>query len=1351
MPRLVIAEDPANAASWETHDVDDVCEFLASRFEFFPRNARLYHGQVAQACDVTPADEAGVERLAGLPGPFYVVLYPAGAVGDRIGQAFRWVGDWAESTWTRFKHWLNEKDDKGKNKPSTSPSPNNSLSDRKNEARPLERIPDIFGTFRSVPDLIAVPYRVFETVDEHNFALEIHREVEVSFMCVGRGAYEIERVKDSETGAETGLFDVRDGATLVANIDGVSVEVYPPITGYNAGPPLVGAAGSDPQVRIGPAITEPLHQAKRCEAVGDQVLQPPNRVLGINSKKAVAFLGNGVVALRPDSGFGFLEYFLPGDTVSISDAGTVPIPADYGKYFHPVFAMRSPVDGWRIAGYEGRGPTFTQNGTDYLLPWPGECDTDYRQTGYLGSELLYDTDARALYRFRFTNLGYVNLNGDYVVEAVTNGALTLHIAGTPQAAAWAALPTRVGNVPLLRDYTTATFSANARRWVGSTGGKGFFLDAAGARWIYINLVAPAGLYKMVQTSTGTMAQNPFDVAVAVQVTPVHANGTTPRGDPEAFGGTTAADFIIRGSKTTRTQRALTIRIKPAMEGPWLVRVARLTEEPADFVGAGEVQWRDLYAMKPLTRKERAALGDVTTVYAVTHATSTATKERERRLNLLVTRKVKRRGVTSYETAEPVQARLGWAAPTTVTCGLDSDGFSTDLIGTAQGDDIFVAICRDPKIGGRALSDLDLDNIYGAVDDARMVFGTSQAVEFCATLDKDNLSFEDSISQIAETLFCNAYRLGSKIRLALERGTPHSTLLFNHRNKIPGTEKRTVAFGTPEGFDGVEFEYIDPQNDKVETVRLPVDASGNPTALNPKKAQSVGIRNRRQAYFHAARLWNKLQYQHVAVEFETTEEAALLVINDRILVADNTRPETQDGEVLAQNVFELTLSQDVTFEGGKTYTIFLQHVDGTVESMTGVVAGSGANVVVIPRTPRLPLATDEAGARRAGYQLVADDDGREREFLVTEVEPQSRLTAIVRAVNYDDRYYQADGVEEPAPIVGRFVAIAPRAFADCDGPWNAQVAMSTDNGLTWEAVHVEDAYYTGIANGNGLLVSMGFPYDSQQPAGYSCCSGDGGEYWACAASSDTDFQCSSVAHDGFGFVCVGFLKSLVNPPRQQGDAGRALTTTDGQTWNTVALPLVPGDGNLQLLGGWWAVAGGAGVFVAVNTCSNVAARSTTHGASWTSTTLPAIGNWVDVWREGSTFVALAMNTGGGTYGGLAVSSDGGVTWGPVIQLPGPTLSFKRVLYFNGLWIVLRGSSTTYYTTPDLSGTPTWTPRTLPYAQEDWHAAVGNGYLVLVGSTANGSVTTCRTTDGINWTYSTLPWHRRWSGITFIPDV
>ena len=66
------------------------------------------------------------------------------------------------------------------------------------------------------------------------------------------------------------------------------------------------------------------------------------------------------------------------------------------------------------------------------------------------------------------------------------------------------------------------------------------------------------------------------------------------------------------------------------------------------------------------------------------------------------------------------------------------------------------------------------------------------------------------------------------------------------------------------------------------------------------------------------------------EVEVLDESELLIRNDRILVADNTLVETQDGEVEAVDGLIIQTSQPCTFDVGSDYFIHLQISNATVD-------------------------------------------------------------------------------------------------------------------------------------------------------------------------------------------------------------------------------------------------------------------------------------------------------------------------------------------------------------------------------------------------------------------------------------
>ena len=153
MQELIIVEDVLSMPeAWERISTFDVRKALVERFEVFPPTGKLYHGNVSKDTDVTPNSDKEIDALAEMPGPFYLIIYP----GDIVF--------WAAVVFAVTTVVLLTQRPKIPNvlaRNDTVGSSNNELSDRTNKPRVNGRIPDIFGTVRAIPDLIALPYSVF--------------------------------------------------------------------------------------------------------------------------------------------------------------------------------------------------------------------------------------------------------------------------------------------------------------------------------------------------------------------------------------------------------------------------------------------------------------------------------------------------------------------------------------------------------------------------------------------------------------------------------------------------------------------------------------------------------------------------------------------------------------------------------------------------------------------------------------------------------------------------------------------------------------------------------------------------------------------------------------------------------------------------------------------------------------------------------------------------------------------------------------------------------------------------------------------------------------------------------------
>lgn len=942
LKQVILARNPMEPDTWTHHEVKDVRDFLMEEFTEWPSTARIYHKQVSASADVTPSDEATIERLGELPGPFYVVVYPADPVTIVIAivavvVVAAVVLAAAKPPTPTLRNTQNQ-------------SPNNELSDRSNNPRPLARIPDIFGTVRSTPDLLAVPYKVFKD----------HEEVEFAYMCIGRGSYDVS--------------DVRDDNTLVIDIPGTSVEVYGPNTSPNS--------GHAPQLRLGTAINTPVRDVSRSNSVNGQVLRPPND----QSIRALNNIYFQTPNLIRTSAFDFTDKFAAGDTLYVSGA------AAYQSYINQTKTLQAYPDGsfrfvipsntlpaeyapgaeiqltgatFSVTDSDGFWSSTTDLGGVYTIASKNlvtVTDPEFGGTTYYCRVVLSSpsninpnwpnvpSGASASVGIRLSSGAELyNLSGTYTVLSVADDTITLSNPASVNPS-WSTITTTPNLSPVL--YTTGS------KWVGP-----FVLDKSNTNVVAANFVATNGLYK-----DDGKNQVRFDVTLELEITPINADGSV-------RGAVQTAQATVEGSATYRSTRAVTLEVGVNSPGRVRVRARRVT--PADLAYEGsvvdEVKWRDVYAMAPIGVTD---FGNVTTVQAVTYATAGALALKERKLNMLVTRKIPLR--------------------------VSGSTFTSDLHATNDAEEILSAICLDPYLGNRPASEIDFDNLYTTVQEVRDYFGTDRAAEFCYTFDADNLSFEETAQTVARAVFCIAYRRGNIIKLNFERETEDSLLLFNHRNKLPGSEVRTVRFGNQNNYDGVSLKYVSPDDDAVVNYYIPE----NRTAVNPQEVETLGVRNGLQAYFHAWRAWNKIRYQNVISEFTATQEADLLVTNDRVLVADNTRTGTQDGEVLDQQVLQLRLSQPVSFKDGVNYNIFIQHVDGTVESI-GVSPGADQHHVILSQAPRLGLATGSELYARTSFILIGDDEPSGSAFLIVEKEPQSNFTSTVRAVNYDSRYYSKD--------------------------------------------------------------------------------------------------------------------------------------------------------------------------------------------------------------------------------------------------------------------------------------------------------------------------------------------------------
>lgn len=235
---LVVFRNALDLTELEIYSGHDVERLLKQAFggNGLSESVRLYHGNLLD--EVTPKTPQDVDRVMRLHGRIYAVVKPMG-IETLIAIGVSILVSVAIAFLMPVPAMPN-----ASNQP---PSPNNALAARINKQRLGGRIPDIYGTVWSVPDLIAVTYSIY--VD--------HKEIEYSYMCVGRGRYNVQQALDD--------------TTPIAQVAGTSVLVYDPDTNLNDEPSFVFGSQFNPNEALLARLA-----AKKYTAVNGQTLIPAN-------------------------------------------------------------------------------------------------------------------------------------------------------------------------------------------------------------------------------------------------------------------------------------------------------------------------------------------------------------------------------------------------------------------------------------------------------------------------------------------------------------------------------------------------------------------------------------------------------------------------------------------------------------------------------------------------------------------------------------------------------------------------------------------------------------------------------------------------------------------------------------------------------------------------------------------------------------------------------------------------------------------------------------------------------------------------------------------------------------------
>lgn len=310
----------------------------------------------------------------------------------------------------------------------------------------------------------------------------------------------------------------------------------------------------------------------------------------------------------------------------------------------------------------------------------------------------------------------------------------------------------------------------------------------------------------------------------------------------------------------------------------------------------------------------------------------------------------------------------------------------------------------------------------------------------------------------------------------------------------------------------------------------------------------------------------------------------------------------------------------------------------------------------------------------------------------------------------------------------------------------KLATSTD-GITWTQSTVPDNVWTKLAYGNGVLVAIA------SSNSYASMYSTDGVNWT--QIFDNNFNFRTVTYANGYFVALSYASNKV----AYSVNGTSWSTTTPNTSGTVTVPA--GISTISLTGqGAPGVAGTtvnatltnnqgtsgtttipAGVTTLTVTGKGDAGVSIGGGETWTQYATPAGTYGTAIAFGGGKFVISAP------YGYGVASSGNGISWS--ISNSGNPGTMKSITYGNGKFVGLNSyAASISYSTDGITWAQVGNPLTGAYK-----VTFGNGKFVMIGNTYSGGEYSTLTgnvvgysTDGINWTSSTISSVAEWSSIT-----
>lgn len=585
MKRVHIIHDPYKLDESTVADVENPLEYLKSEFkDGFPEHAKIYKGSIAVENDITEKLQKDELLINLIDDDIWVVIWPAWF------QILYYAVVALTAALSIYTYLTMPKPQQGIDQGSS----NNELGQRQNKTRIGGRIPDIFGTVRAYPDLIAPAYRYYEN----------NVEIEEVLAVLGVGHYDVAQFKE--------------GDTAINQISGVSVSTYDP---------GMSITTSSPAYRYGEILNTPPLVASRSASIVDKSLPQPSSGMVANNTMTFSYpntinvdssgFSAGKKIILDGAVFGIDDSPLSGSTnidfaakiLTVATTANIGNPQNYKLIEIASLTAIDPVNG--SLSLSGNYPVanIVKTGAyvyEIYLSSPESINQNW---------LLLTVDNTALISSTLTrNINNIDLDGEYTISTVDTGKIVLSAPDTTNQD-WLKINGTIGG-----EFVVLYGSTN--NW------QGWYESYGDHEGIIVNFYAPQGLYYIGQKGW----KGAINVTVAVEYQQIDNQGV-PIGV-----STTINDTLYGWSGGSMTDPiGLSIKADFQFKGNVRYRVRKVTT----ILNNGNTNVHDVLCRSVFitSKSDKLTYDGVTVVRAKTVNNDVSSAINQRMLNCIATRKL----------------------------------------------------------------------------------------------------------------------------------------------------------------------------------------------------------------------------------------------------------------------------------------------------------------------------------------------------------------------------------------------------------------------------------------------------------------------------------------------------------------------------------------------------------------------------------------------------------------------------------------------------------------------------------------------------------------------------------------